>query len=171
MFKILPRPLRAFTDSGRSLRKFSGVEAHREIPQALHRTGRLLQPLLREIELTPVGDRGEQKTNGRWLVTFSQQIAQGIKIAQRLGHLLRIDQKMLGVKPVTHKGLSGGSLRLCDLILVMWKGKVHAAGMNVDGLSQILHGHGRTLNVPAGTAGTDSRFPEKLTRFGRFPEG
>src|SRR5260370_37078531 len=43
--------------------------------------------------------------------------------------------------------------------------------MNVDGLSQILHGHSRALNVPAWPARADACLPEKLARLGRFPEG
>src|SRR5579872_530025 len=74
------------------------------------------------------------------------------------------------MKPIAHKGLSRGGFRLRDLIFVMGESEVHAAGMNVDGFSQILHSHGRALNVPARAAGTDARFPEKLAWFGRFPQ-
>ena len=80
--KILLRPLRGFTDRGAASGKLTGVETHPQIPQALHRAGRLLQAFLGEIELTPVRDGGKQKTYGRWLVSFFQQIAQRIKIPE-----------------------------------------------------------------------------------------
>ena len=52
---------------------------------------------------------------------------------------------------------------------MMRKGQVHAAGVNIKRLSEILHGHRRAFNVPAGTPRPDTRFPEMLARFRRLP--
>src|SRR5580765_8284643 len=77
---------------------------------------------------------------------------------------------MFGMKPVTHKGLSRCSLRLCDLIFMVRKREVHTAGMNIKRFAKVLHSHGRALYVPTGAAWTDSCIPEEFALFGRLPE-
>jgi hypothetical protein len=52
----------------------------------------------------------------------------------------------------------------------MRKRQVDAAGVNVQRLAEILHGHGGAFDVPAGAAGPDGSFPEMLAGLGRFPE-
>jgi hypothetical protein len=42
--------------------------------------------------------------------------------------------------------------------------------VNVQRFAEIFHGHGGTLDVPAGAAGTDGRFPKMFAGLGRFPE-
>ena len=78
------------------------------------------------------------------------------------------------MQPVAHEGLAGGTLRLRDLIFVMREDQVLAAGMNVEGFAQLLHAHGRALDVPAGTAFTPGRLPHGAGRairiLGGFPE-
>src|SRR5258705_3845804 len=58
---------------------------------------------------------------------------------------------MFEVDPVADKLLARGAFALRNLVFVMWKHQIYASGMNVEGLSQVLHRHRRALNVPAGT--------------------
>ncbi len=53
---------------------------------------------------------------------------------------------------------------------MMRKEQVGAAGMEVDRLSQVVHGHGRTFHVPPGTPGTPGAVPEGLLPPAAFPE-
>src|SRR5262245_53264055 len=52
----------------------------------------------------------------------------------------------------------------------MRKSKIDSAGVNVERFAEISHGHGRTLDVPAGPSSADFRFPEMLAGFWRLPE-
>ena len=78
---------------------------------------------------------------------------------------------MLPVEPVAHKGFASGRFALRDFIFVVREREVDAAGVNVQRFAEILHGHGRAFDVPAGTAAADGRFPEMLPGLGRLPEG
>src|SRR5215472_5914641 len=77
---------------------------------------------------------------------------------------------MLGVEPVARERLARGGFALGNFVLVMRKGEVYAAGVNVERFTEIFHGHGGALYVPARTAGADGGFPEMLARFRRFPK-
>ena len=59
---------------------------------------------------------------------------------------------MLGVHPEADERLAGERLRLRDLVFVMWEHEVHAAGMDVERLAQVLHRHHGALDVPARAA-------------------
>ncbi len=59
---------------------------------------------------------------------------------------------MLGVQPVADERLAGERFGLGDLIFVMREYEIDAAGVDVERLAQILHGHHGTLDVPAGAA-------------------
>src|SRR5438128_7355364 len=102
-------------------------------------------------------------------MAFGEEIAYGIKIAERLGHFLTFNEKMLGVKPVARKRLASSALTLRDFVFVMRESEIDAAGMNVQGFTEIFHGHGRTFDVPARAARADFRFPKMFTGFRRFP--
>ena len=77
---------------------------------------------------------------------------------------------MLGVQPVANERFSSRRLALGNFVFVMRKGQVDAAGVNVQRLAQIFHGHRGTFNVPAGAAGAERRFPEMLSRLGGLPQ-
>src|SRR6185295_19457113 len=46
-----------------------------------------------------------------------------------------------------------------------------ATGVDIEGLSQQLHRHGRALDVPAGSAASDLRVPGGLVVPGGLPDG
>ena len=102
------------------------------------------RPSSREIQLAAVGHRSQQEAQRRGLVSLRQQVAQGVEIAERLGHLLGIDQQVLGVQPVAHERLAGGGFGLRDLVFVVREDQVHAAGVDVERFAEIFHGHGRS---------------------------
>src|ERR1700676_1091840 len=78
---------------------------------------------------------------------------------------------MLGVHPIAHEGLTCRSLALCDFVFMMRKSKIDSAGVNVQRLAEILHGHRGAFDVPTGAAFADRRLPEMLSRLWSFPEG
>src|ERR1700733_15740546 len=75
------------------------------------------------------------------------------------------------MQPELHEGLAGGGFAFGDFVFVMREGEVYAAGVNVTSFAEILHGHGGTFDVPAGTAWANAGLPEMLPGFGSFPEG
>ena len=74
------------------------------------------------------------------------------------------------MNPNVHEWLAGQCLRLRDLVLVMRKDEVLAAGMNIEALAEVLHRHLRALDVPARAAGADLGLPLRLARFRRLPQ-
>src|SRR5215472_18951432 len=77
---------------------------------------------------------------------------------------------MLRVEPVARKGLASGGFALGNFIFVMRKRKVDATRVNVQCFTEIFHGHCGALDVPAGAAGADRRFPEMLAGLWSLPE-
>ncbi len=123
-----------------------------------------------EIELTPVRDAGQREAKRGWFIALGEKIAEREKVAERFRHLLAFNKEMLGVQPVTRKRLAGGGFALRNFVFVMWECQVDSAGVNIERLAKIFHGHGGAFDVPAGTAGTDRSLPEMLARLRRFPE-
>src|ERR1700730_11834783 len=115
--------------------------------------------------------RQQRVANRARLITFRDQIAEGGEVLEALRHLLahRV-LKVLRVHPVTDERLFGCGLALCDLVLVVGKDVVDAAGMDVEALAQVLHAHGGALDVPAGAPNAERRLPRLLTRLARLPQ-
>ena len=67
--------------------------------------------------------------------------------------------------------MPGGRFALRDFVLVMREREIDAAGVNIERVAQIFHGHRRAFHVPAGTSRADSRLPEMLSRLWRLPQG
>src|SRR5437868_3142002 len=147
-------------------------QADGEFVQALDRPFRRLQQLGREGERAAVVCAGHQRVSNRaWMVTLLDEITQGREVLQALRHLLadRVLQ-MLGVQPIADEGLVGAGFALGDLVLVVRKDVVDAAGMDVEALAQVLHAHRRALDVPAGPARAERSLPRLLFRLARLPE-
>src|SRR5262249_1711087 len=110
------------------------------------------------------------------IVAGVQQVAQRGEAARTLGHLAsgRIG-KVLEMEPETGEGEPGRRLGLGELVLVVREKKVDASGMDVERLSQILHGHRGALDVPAGPSspkwGGPGRAHAFVLRLGSLPEG
>ena len=74
------------------------------------------------------------------------------------------------MQPEFHERLAGGGFALRDLVLVMGKDQIAAAGVDVERFAQVLHRHGGALDVPAGPPGAEGRLPERLAFFRGFPK-
>src|ERR1035437_1562622 len=101
-------------------------------------------------------------------MSFGEEIAQGVEVAERLRHLLPFDNQVFRVQPSTSKRFSRRGFTLCDFVLVVWKCQVHATRMDVERVAKVFHGHRRALDMPAGTAWSDARLPEMLAGLWRF---
>ena len=73
--------------------------------------------------------------------------------------------------PVAREGFAGGGFRLRDLVFVMREHEVFAAGVEVEGFAEVLHGHGGALDVPAGAAVAERGVPCVLAGLGGLPDG
>src|SRR5439155_19347553 len=119
--------------------------------EALERTPRLVQALLRELDrMAVVG--AEQPESQRVRIVALHQLADEQRVAQGFGHLLGAQIHEPVVDPVPSERLPGRRLRLCDLALVVGKDEVLAPAMDVERRAEILHRHGRALDVPAGAS-------------------
>ena len=65
-------------------------------------------------------------------VSFFQKIRQRIKIAERFGHLLSVDQQMRAMQPVAHEFFPSDAFALRDLRLVMRENVIHSTAVDVD---------------------------------------
>ena len=64
---------------------------------------------------------------------WSSDILDRKHVTNGLGHLAAaIKQEMLDVKPKSRKGLSGGTLGLCDLVFVVRKDEVDATSVDIN---------------------------------------
>src|SRR4029077_17072804 len=77
---------------------------------------------------------------------------------------------MLGMQPVPNKRFARSTFALRNFIFMMRKCQVDSARVNVQRLAQVLHGHRRTLDVPARPAASDLRLPKMLARLWRLPQ-
>jgi len=119
-----------------------------------------------------VSAREEGVADGARRISLGEQVADRRKVLEAFRHLFahRVLQE-LRVQPVARELFSGRTLALGDLILMMRKDQVDPAGVNVEGLSQVLDAHRGALDVPAGPSRTQRRFPGLLPGFARLPEG
>ena len=77
---------------------------------------------------------------------------------------------MLRVQPEPCERLAGDGFRLRNLVLVMRKDQVDAAGVNIQRLAQIPHRHRRTFDMPARTSIAKGCVPKRLIAFAPFPQ-
>ncbi len=131
---------------------------------------RLGDALLGEVERVAVVRAEQVEAHGVGLVALDQ-LADRQRIAQRLRHLLGAEVEQPIVHPAPHEGLAGRALRLGDLALVVREDQVLAAPVQVERLAQVLDGHGRALDVPAGPTRSPRARPRRLAGLGALPEG
>ncbi len=63
-----------------------------------------------------------------------------------------------------------GADRLGTFVLVVWEHEVKATTVDIEDLAEILARHGGALDMPAWTAASPGRLPERLTRLRAFPQ-
>ena len=81
------------------------------------------------------------------------------ELSAGLTHLSLVVKKELTMAPVVDPGLTCCSLALGNFIGVVHRNCVDATAMDIEMLSQILHAHGRALNVPSWISSTPWRIP------------
>src|SRR5438093_806204 len=122
-----------------------------------------------KVHLLTVWNGNEKITNCKRIVAALQKIAECKKIAFRLRHLLPINEEMFVMHPETHERSARDRFTLGDLVFVMRKNVVDAAAVDVQRLTELLHRHRRTFEMPARPTGAErsfpSRFPFILRRF------
>ena len=75
------------------------------------------------------------------------------------------------MEPEPGERLTGGALRLGDLILVMRKDEIDAARMDIDRrVAKQPKRHGRALDMPAGPARAGAEVPGRLVLGRRLPQ-
>src|SRR3954449_2969754 len=80
-----------------------------------------------------------------------EQLVNRDEVAERFRHLLALDLQEAVMHPVVRHALPvEGAAGLRDLVLVMRKYEIDAAAMDVEVLAEMLPGHGRALDMPAG---------------------
>src|SRR6267154_2173142 len=78
---------------------------------------------------------------------------------------------MFKVQPVVDELLAGGAFALGDFVFVMRENQIDAAGVQVESLAQVFHGHGRALDMPTWPAESDAGVPGRFFGFvWGFPE-
>ena len=145
--------------------------------QVLDRTGDArervlgtLQALPREIERRAIARLQHQQTQGGSGVLL-EDLGQRKEVAERLGHLLAVDQQHARVHPGVGETLVPGAGGLGALVLVVREGQVGAAAVDVDRGAQIAAHHGGALGMPTGTALAPGARPAGLAGLGGLPQG
>ena len=132
-----------------------------------------VQRIQRKVELLARVAGEERIAEGGRAVPHGLELVEGVEVAQRLAHLLAVHKQVLAVIPVVGEGGAVAALALGDLVFVVGEEQVHAAGMEVDGVAEVLFTHGAALDVPAGAALAPGRRPEVIAIVGfvALPEG
>ena len=99
-----------------------------------------------------------------------EHFADGEKVAERLRHLLVVDVDEAVVHPKIRELLTRCRARLRDLVFMVRELQIHAAGVDVEMLTQNLGRHHRAFDMPAGTARPPGRGPTRLAGLGALPE-
>ena len=142
--------------------------AQHEAFDALVGGDRLLQRLLGELQHRPVV-RLDQVVAQLGGPDPGQHVGDQQGVAERLAHLLPGQPEQAVVQPVPGEAVTG-RLGLRDLVLVVREDQVHPAAVDVERRAQVLGGHGRALQVPAGPPGSPGRLPVRLAGLGRLPQ-
>ena len=109
-----------------------------------------IQPFEGKMQGFPVMDDQEHKAEFAAGISPVQHILHGHHVAVVRRHFAAVPQQQSGMQPIIGQGLAGQGLGNGDLIFMMRKHQVLAGKMNIEGLPEIMNGHGRTFDMPAG---------------------
>ncbi len=158
-FAALRSSGRILVGDGDALGPVAGADAVVEGAQALDGVGGFGEAVEGEVELVAVGHAEQKEADGRCAIALEKEVAEGEEVALGLGHFFAFDEQEADVEPVAREGVVRGGFRLGDLIFVVREHEVFTAGVEVEGVAEIFDGHGGALDVPAGAAGAEGRFP------------
>ena len=109
-------------------------------------------------------DEGEPEHHG---VNLGQNVADGPKIPEGFAHLFTVDVDETVVEPVMdNRRMPGVTLTLTDLGFVMRETEVVATAVDVELFSEVVHRHGRALNVPSRPSRAPRRVPCRFAGLG-----
>ena len=129
-----------------------------------------LQALPGEIERRAIARLQHQQAQGGSGVLL-EHLGQRKEVAERLGHLLAVDQQHARVHPSVRETLVPSAGGLGALVLMMRESKVGTAAVDIDRGTQIAVHHGGALGVPTGTALAPGARPAGLAGLGGLPQG
>ncbi len=109
-----------------------------------------------------------QQTVGARVVGFDQLHEVG-EVPERLGHLGSVDFDETVVDPEVGE-LAAVRDRLGSFVLVVGKGEIQTATVDVEAFAQQAEGHHHTFGVPAGAAVSPGGGPRRLAGLGELPE-
>src|SRR5580765_4738542 len=106
----------------------------------------------------------EEEPHRRGVHALIAQIARGEKIPEPLRHLRAAHVGELAVQPETRERLPGRRFGLRDLVFVMWKDQIDAAGVDVErfgaaALPALFERHRGALEMPSGPTPPERRVP------------
>ena len=106
-----------------------------------------------EVELLArvAGEEGVAERGGA--EAFGFEVVERVEVAERLAHLLAVNEEVFAVIPVVGEGRAVAALALGDFVFVVGEEEIHAAGVEVDGVAEDRFAHRAALDVPAGAAG------------------
>ena len=147
------------------------VEPRQEVGQPLQRLLGAGQAVPGEVQLLAVVRRQQQVAHRRRPEALRDDVGNRVGVAERLRHLLLVDDQILDVHPEARERLAGRAFALRDLVLVVREDQVDAAGVDVDRrLAEQPQRHRRALEVPARAARRIDHVPGRLVRLGRLPQ-
>ena len=147
------------------------VETGKAIHQPAERFVGLLQRVPREAQLLAVVARQQQVSQRRRPEALIDDVFDVVDVAERLGHLLVVDDQVLDVHPEPRERRARGAFALGDLVFVVRENEVDPAGMQIDGrLAEQPQRHRRAFQVPARAPGTQPVIPRRLAGLGRLPQ-
>ena len=120
----------------------------------------------------PVEHGHAQVAEGEGVEAALDQLLDQEDVAGGLSHLCAVGQEVLGVNPVANVLLAEGGFALGNFVLVVGEDVVHATGMEVEELAQVLGSHSGAFNMPAGEAFAPGTVPlDVAARFSGLPQG
>ena len=96
-------------------------------------------------------------------VPFAEQIPEGVKVSERLAHLLAFHHQMGAVQPIPDERFACATFRLGDFGFVMREDVVNATAMDVELVTEDGSRHCATLNVPTRATPSPRAFPSDVS--------
>ena len=94
------------------------------------------------------------------------------KVSKRFAHLFSIDVDEAVVKPMMDNGgVTSVAFTLTNFRLVMRESQIMTAAVNVELFTEVIHRHGRTLDVPTRPSRPPRGVPSGFTRLRCLPKG
>ena len=123
------------------------------LTEVIERFGRLPQGAERELHPRPVVREQALITEGERIDVELEQFVDGERIARRFRHLHAVREEVLTVDPVRDRGVAERALGLRDLVLVVRKDVVDAAGVQIETFAEVSRAHRGTFDMPSRKAG------------------